>query len=45
LGSRFEGQAACRLTTKGNVVHYGFIETFIEQLGMKYNIREIAFAR
>ena len=33
------------LTTEGNVVHYGFIETFIEQLGMKYNIREIAFDR
>jgi len=32
-------------TTEGNVVHYGFIETFIEQLGMKYNIREIAFDR
>jgi len=33
------------LKTEGNVVHYGFIETFIEQLGMKYNIREIAFDR
>ena len=33
------------LTTEGNVVHYGFIETFIEQLGKKYNIREIAFDR
>jgi len=33
------------LTTEGNVVHYGFIETFIEQLGSKYNIREIAFDR
>jgi phage terminase large subunit-like protein len=33
------------LTTEGNVVHYGFIETFIEELGMKYNIREIAFDR
>jgi len=32
-------------TTDGNVVHYGFIETFIEELGMKYNIREIAFDR
>ncbi|OLS02564.1 terminase large subunit [Tissierella creatinophila] len=32
-------------TTKGNVVHYGFIETFIEELGTKYNIREIAFDR
>ena len=26
-------------------MHYGFIETFIEQLGLKYNIREIAFDR
>ena len=33
------------MTTEGNVVHYGFIETFIEELGMKYNIREIAFDR
>jgi len=33
------------LTTEGNVVHYGFIEAFIEQLGKKYNIREIAFDR
>lgn len=32
-------------TTEGNVVHYGFIEKFIEQLGKKYNIREIAFDR
>ncbi len=32
-------------TTEGNVVHYGFIEKFIEQLGVKYNIREIAFDR
>jgi len=32
-------------TTEGNVVHYGFIENFIEELGTKYNIREIAFDR
>lgn len=32
-------------TTEGNVVHYGFIEKFIEALGEKYNIREIAFDR
>ena len=32
-------------TTEGNVVHYGFIEKFIEKLGDKYNIREIAFDR
>jgi len=33
------------LTTEGNVVHYGFIEKFIESLGEQYNIREIAFDR
>ncbi|MEG2198099.1 MAG: terminase TerL endonuclease subunit [Cellulosilyticaceae bacterium] len=32
-------------TTEGNVVHYGYIEAFIEELGTKYNIREIAFDR
>ncbi|SDN09288.1 Phage terminase-like protein, large subunit, contains N-terminal HTH domain [Acetanaerobacterium elongatum] len=32
-------------TTEGNVVHYGYIEKYIEQLGEKYNIREIAFDR
>jgi phage terminase large subunit-like protein len=32
-------------TTEGNVIHYGFIETFIEELGKKYNIKEIAFDR
>jgi phage terminase large subunit-like protein len=32
-------------TTAGNVVHYGFIENFIEELGTKYNIKEIAFDR
>lgn len=32
-------------TTEGNVVHYGFIEAFIEKLGERYNIREIAFDR
>jgi phage terminase large subunit-like protein len=32
-------------TTEGNVVHYAFIEKFIEKLGEKYNIREIAFDR
>ena len=32
-------------TTEGNVVHYGFIEKFIEDLGERYNIREIAFDR
>ena len=32
-------------TTEGNVVHYGYIEKFIEKLGEIYNIREIAFDR
>jgi phage terminase large subunit-like protein len=32
-------------TTEGNVVHYGYIEQFIEAFGEKYNIREIAFDR
>lgn len=32
-------------TTEGNVVHYGYIEKFIEELGKKFNIREIAFDR
>ena len=27
------------------LVHYGFIENFIEELGKKYNIKEIAFDR
>ena len=33
------------ITTEGNVIHYGFIESFIEDLGTRYNIREIAFDR
>jgi phage terminase large subunit-like protein len=32
-------------TTEGNVIHYGFIEKFIEHLGETYNIREIAYDR
>ena len=32
-------------TTEGNVVHYGYIEQFIEHLGERFNIREIAFDR
>ena len=32
-------------TTEGNVIHYGFIEQFIEALGEKYNIKEIAVDR
>lgn len=35
----------CLMTTEGNVVHYGFIEAFIEELGTKYDIREIAYDR
>lgn len=33
------------MTTEGNVVHYGFIEKFIEELNERYNIQEIAFDR
>ena len=29
----------------GNVVHYGYIEKFIERLGERFNIRKIAFDR
>lgn len=32
-------------TTEGNVIHYAYIEKFIEDLGTKYNIKEIAFDR
>lgn len=32
-------------TTEGNVIHYGFIENFIEEFGKKYNIKQIAFDR
>lgn len=32
-------------TTEGNVIHYGFIERFIEDLGTKYHIKEIAYDR
>ena len=32
-------------TTEGNVIHYGFIEKFIEKLGEEYHIKEIAFDR
>ena len=35
----------CLMTTEGNVVHYGFIENFIDELGKKFHIREIAFDR
>ena len=32
-------------TTEGNVIHYGYIEQFIDNLGEKYNIQEIVFDR
>lgn len=32
-------------TTEGNVVHYGYIEQFINGLNEKFDIREIAFDR
>ncbi|HEM3666715.1 TPA: terminase large subunit [Streptococcus suis] len=32
-------------TTEGNVVHYGFIEKFIEHLSEIYHIKEIAYDR
>lgn len=32
-------------TTEGDVIHYAYIEHFIEELGKIYNIREIAFDR
>lgn len=32
-------------TTEGNVIHYGFIEKFIERLGETYHIRKIAYDR
>ena len=32
-------------TTEGNVVHYGYIEKFIEDLDTHFNIRQIAFNR
>ena len=35
----------CLMTTEGNVIHYGFIENFIDDLGKKFHIREIAFDR
>lgn len=31
--------------TEGNVIHYSYIEKFIEQLGERYHILEIAFDR
>ena len=33
------------MTTEGNVIHYGFIESYIDSLGKKFHIKEIAFDR
>lgn len=33
------------MATEGNVIHYGFIEKFIDDLGKIYNIKEIAYDR
>lgn len=33
------------MTTEGNVIHYGFIENYIDGLGKKFHIKEIAFDR
>ena len=33
------------MTTEGNVIHYGFIEKFIEELGLRFHIKEIAYDR
>ena len=40
-----EALAGQLMTTEGNVIHYGFIEKFIEDRSEKYHIREIAFDR
>lgn len=32
-------------STEGNVIHYGYIEKFIETLGERFNIRQIAYDR
>ena len=32
-------------TTEGNVIHYGYIEEFIDELGKRFNIKQIAFDR
>ena len=32
-------------TTEGDVIHYGFIERFIEELGKRFHIKEIALDR
>ena len=35
----------CFLSTEGNVIHYDFIEHFINELAEKYHILEIAVDR
>lgn len=32
-------------TTEGNVIHYGFIEKYIDDLGKQFHVKEIAFDR
>lgn len=32
-------------TSEGDVIHYGFIDNFIDNLGKKFHIKEIAFDR
>ncbi len=39
-----KGRGICR-PPRAMLVHYGYIEKFIENIGEKYNIREIAFDR
>ena len=33
------------MATEGDVIHYGFIEKFIDELGNKFHIKEISFDR
>ena len=45
ISARENVAEGCLETTEGNDIHYGFIEKFIEELGTKYHIKEIAFDR
>ena len=45
ISARENAAEGCLETTEGNDIHYGFIEKFIEELGTKYHIKEIAFDR
>lgn len=38
-------QALTNIGIAHNVIHYGYIENFIEDIGTKYHIKEIAFDR